>query len=59
MKIPPTETKSVHIKTYVEPTVSDRITDYQVRQNLESTSAAVRELIIRALDEIERITSRT
>lgn len=46
----PTEIKSVHIKTYVEPSVAKALVKYQEMHNLESVSSAVRQLIITGLD---------
>ena len=51
MQLPsdPTEIKSVHVKSYVEPSVSDAIESYRKTHNHESTSAAVRALILMGL----------
>ncbi|AEL98002.1 hypothetical protein CL65_gp104 [Mycobacterium phage Patience] len=61
MKLPsdPTEIKSVHVKTYVEPSVSSAIESFRKKHHHDSTSSAVRDLVIRALEEVERITSKT
>lgn len=46
-----TEIKSVHVKSYVEPSVSDALEAYRKMHNLDSTSSAVRQLIITGLVE--------
>jgi hypothetical protein len=46
-----TEIKSVHVKSYVEPSVSNALEQYRKMHKLESTSAAIRQLIITGLVE--------
>jgi hypothetical protein len=57
MEIDPTETKSVHVKTYVEPYVEKKIVEYQKRYHFESVSAAVRALILHGLSSEEQAVS--
>ena len=46
----PTELRSEHAKSYVEPSVKRRITNYQIREGLPSFSDAGRELWIKQLE---------
>lgn len=50
----PTETRSVHIKTYVEPSMSTAIEVYRKHYGYESTSSAVRQLILTGLENVEQ-----
>jgi hypothetical protein len=52
MQLPkPTETKSVHLKAYVEPSLSEQIEAFRKRFHHESTSAAIRQLILQGLQD--------
>ena len=49
MEIDPTETKSVHVKSYVEPSVSKKIEEHEIKHAFPSYSAAVHDLIIKGI----------
>lgn len=49
MKIDPTETKSVHCKIYVEPSLDKAIKKFQLENDIFSFSEAGRDLLIKGL----------
>ena len=56
--IDPTETKSVHIKSYVQPSVSREIAKHQIRHKIESFSSAILDLILKGLSAEQEAQSR-
>lgn len=52
MKVKPTETKSVHCKIYIEPSIDIEIKDFQCREGLGSYSEAGRKLMLLGLESL-------
>lgn len=52
MKVNPTETKSVHCKIYVEPSIDKEIKGFQLREGLASYSEAGRKLMLLGLESL-------
>ena len=52
VQISPTENRTEHVKTYLEPSVVEAIREFQKRYSLSSFSFAVRDLILMGLHRV-------